>query len=74
MEVLGEEKGAGMYTIAWLVDRVRWHLDPKNTEGRVFLSENQSGEIVGHAIARIDHGSPFGYFSTIFSFFLECTR
>lgn len=66
VEVLGEEKGGSMYTMDWLTERVRWHLDPKNTEGRVFLSENQEGEIIGHAIARIDFGSSFGYFSTIF--------
>jgi GNAT superfamily N-acetyltransferase len=66
VEVLGEEKGKSMYTMDWLVERVRWHLDSKNTDGRVFISESQSGEITGHAIARIDHGSSFGYFSTIF--------
>ena len=66
VEVLGEEKGGSMYTMDWLIDRVRWHLDPKNTNGRVFLSENQSGQITGHAIARIDNGTTFGYFSTIF--------
>ena len=66
VEVLGEEKGGSMYTMEWLVDRVRWHLNPSNTNGRVFLSENRNGEIIAHAIARIDHGSSFGYFSTIF--------
>ena len=66
VEVLGEEKGGSMYTMDWLIDRVRWHLDPKNTDGRVFLSENQDGKILGQAIARVDHGSSFGYFSTIF--------
>lgn len=66
VEVLGEEKGTSMYTMDWLIERVRWHLDTKNTQGRVFLSESQSGEIIGHAIARIDHGSSYGYFSTVF--------
>jgi GNAT superfamily N-acetyltransferase len=66
VEVLGEEKGGSMYTMDWLIERVRWHLDPKNTDGRVYLSEGQNGEIIGHAIARIDHGSSFGYFSTVF--------
>lgn len=66
VEVLGEEKGGSMYTMSWLIDRVRWHLDPNNTNGRVFISENKNGKIIGHAIARIDHGSSFGYFSTIF--------
>lgn len=66
VEVLGEEKGGSMYTMDWLIDRVRWHLDPKNTDGRVFLSENPDGKIIGQAIARVDHESSFGYFSTIF--------
>lgn len=66
VEVLGEDRGGSMYTMEWLIDRVRWHLDPKNTEGRVFLLENQQGDVVGHAIVRIDFGSSFGYFSTIF--------
>lgn len=66
VEVLGEEKGGSMYTMEWLIHRVWWHLDPENTNGRVFLQENQDGDIIGHAIARIDHGSSVGYFSTIF--------
>lgn len=66
VEVLGEKKGGSMYSMDWLIGRVRWHLDAKNTDGRVFLSENHERKIIGHAIARIDHGSAFGYFSTIF--------
>lgn len=66
VEVLGVDKGESMYTMQWLIDRVHWHLDLKNTDGRVYLSQNQDGKIIGHAIARIDHGSSFGYFSTIF--------
>lgn len=66
VEVLGVDKGGSMYSMDWLVERVRWHLDPKNTDGRVFLSENNQGEVIGHAIARIDFGSSVGYFSTIF--------
>jgi len=66
VEVLGEEKGGSLYTMQWLVDRVRWHLDPKNTEGKVFLYTDENENILGHAIARIDYGSSFGYFSTIF--------
>jgi len=66
VEVLGKEKAESMYTMDWLIERVRWHLDSKNTDGRVFLSEDRGGKIVGQAIARIDHGSSFGYFSTIF--------
>ena len=66
VEVLGEEKGGSMYSMDWLIERVRWHLDSKNTNGRVFLLENDEDAVVGHAIARIDFGCSFGYFSTIF--------
>ncbi len=66
VEVLGEQKGGSMYSMDWLIERVRWHLNPANTNGRVFLNETQDRRIIGHAIARIDHDSPFGYFSTIF--------
>lgn len=65
-EVLGEGKGEALYSMDWLLERVRWHLDPDNTNGRVFLTEDKTGNITGHAIARIDKDSPFGYFSTIF--------
>lgn len=66
VEVLGKERGESMYTMEWLIDRVRWHLDQTKTNGKVFLSENQKQEIVGQAVARIDFASDFGYFSTIF--------
>jgi GNAT superfamily N-acetyltransferase len=66
VEVLGEEEGSSMYSMDWLIHRVRWHLNPLHTNGRVFLLEDPIGTITGHAIARIDHGSSFGYFATIF--------
>lgn len=66
VEVLGEDRGGSMYSMDWLKNRVLWHLDPLSTNGKVFLSVNQQGEITGHAIARIDHGTSFGHFSTIF--------
>jgi GNAT superfamily N-acetyltransferase len=66
IEVLGYERGESMYSIDWLRNRVKWHLDQSNTDGRVFLLVNHEQEIIGHAIARVDFGSSFGYFSTIF--------
>ena len=66
IEVLGEEKGTSLYSMQWLEDRVRWHLDVKNTKGRVLVAQNKTQEIVAHAIARIDKGAGFGYFSTVF--------
>ena len=69
VEVEGEETGTALYTMQWLRDRVRWHLDPANTTGRVFLAEGPGGRVLGHAIVRIESdesGRRFGLFSTLF--------
>jgi GNAT superfamily N-acetyltransferase len=69
VEVIGEERAIAMYTMDWLVDRVRWHLDREKTDGRVFLLEADDGHVAGQAIARVEHdvdGTRYGYFSTIF--------
>jgi GNAT superfamily N-acetyltransferase len=69
VEVLGEEKGSALYTMDWLVSRVKWHLDSTKTNAKVFLIKNADNEIVGHAIARIEGGEGqenYGYFSTVF--------
>lgn len=68
IEVLGEQRGSTFYTMDWLRDRVLWHLDARNAEAKIFLSEDGHGRITGQAIARVekgDHGS-YGYFSTIY--------
>ncbi len=64
MEVISEEEGEKMYTMDWLIDRVRFHLDPMKSEGQVFVAENESGEILGHTIVRVESGE--GYFSTFY--------
>lgn len=69
VEVEGEEAGRALYTLQWLRDRVRWHLDPASTTGRVFVAEGPGGRVLGHAIVRIeadDSGRRFGLFSTLF--------
>lgn len=69
IEVLGEEKGTKLYSMDWLTERVLWHLDPKLTTAKIFLTEDIHGKILGHAISRIEtdnSGNHFGYFSTIF--------
>lgn len=66
-EVLGEERGRAMYTLDWLRDRVRFHLDPARSTGAVFVAED--GAIVGHTIVRVEQdedGSRFGLFSTTY--------
>ncbi|MEQ1516518.1 MAG: GNAT family N-acetyltransferase [Usitatibacteraceae bacterium] len=69
IEVEGEETGTALYTIDWLKDRVKWHLNPQMCTGQVFLSENAQGHITGHTIVRVEvdeAGNEFGLFSTTF--------
>lgn len=69
VEVEGEEAGTALYTMDWLRERVRWHLDPANCAGRVILSTDAAGAITGHAIVREEKdeaGRAFGLFSTVF--------
>lgn len=69
VEVVHPEKGQTMYTMAWLQDRVRWHLDPTQCDGEVFVAEGQDGEIIGHTIVRVgrhEDGQRFGLFSTFY--------
>lgn len=68
VDVLGAERGGALYTMEWLIERVRWHLDPNRTVARVVLAEHE-GVVVGHAIARTERGeggAAFGYFSTVY--------
>jgi GNAT superfamily N-acetyltransferase len=68
VEVLGDERGGGLYTMEWLRDRVRFHLDPARSTATVLLAENHDGHITGHTIVRIEDeaGKKLGLFSTIF--------
>ena len=69
IEVEGEEIGNSLYTMDWLKDRVRWHLDAAKSTGQVFLAENREGSITGHTIVRIEldeTGRRYGLFSTTF--------
>lgn len=76
IEVEGPEVGGSMYTIDWLVDRVRFHLDPARSEGAVFVaaalgSDGQDihSRVVGHTIVRVESEPErprFGLFSTTY--------
>ena len=68
MEVVGEEEGAAMYSMEWLVDRVHFHLDPQRSTAVVYVMEDPSG-ILGHTIVRVDateEGEPVGLISTTY--------
>ncbi|MEQ1936174.1 MAG: hypothetical protein ABL962_20145, partial [Fimbriimonadaceae bacterium] len=60
MEVISVEEGEKMYTMDWLIERVKFHLDPTLCDGQVFLAEADDGTILGHTIVRIESGE--GYF------------
>ena len=69
IHVLGEERGSGLYTMDWLRERVRFHLDPARSTAQVLLAELQPGQVAGHTILRREEPAgqlPFGLFSTIY--------
>jgi GNAT superfamily N-acetyltransferase len=69
VEVLGEERGGGMYTMDWLVQRVEFHLNPESCTDQVFLAQSVSGETLGHTIVRLDkdfEDQQIGLFSTTY--------
>jgi ribosomal protein S18 acetylase RimI-like enzyme len=69
IEVLGEAEGASMYSMEWLRDRVRFHLDPARSTAEVFLAVLPEGAIAAHTIVRVetdDAGRTFGLVSTTY--------
>lgn len=67
-EVLGVERGRTMYTMDWLINRVRQHLEG-DLAGAVLVAEDAAGTMRGHTIVRIDEGrdgAALGLFSTIY--------
>jgi GNAT superfamily N-acetyltransferase len=68
IEVLGVE-GETLYTQEWLRDRVRWHLQPKECDGQVFLAQDCTDHIIGQVILRVEADAPappLGLISTIY--------
>lgn len=65
-EVVGAERGEVMYSMDWLIERVRTHLDSNLSTAQVLVSVNTNGEITGHCIYRIEKaedGLDYGLFS-----------
>ena len=61
-----EVEGDVLYTMEWLVDRVRWHLDEAR-RARVVLGIDDAGAIAGHTIFRVEQdedAQTFGLVST----------
>jgi GNAT superfamily N-acetyltransferase len=68
IEVEGSDRGSCLYTMEWLVARVRWHLDGDSCRGRVLLAELPQKQIAGHAIVRLEptDSGQFGLVSTTY--------
>lgn len=69
IEVEGEAQGTALYTMAWLEQRVRFHLDPSLATAEVQLASATSGERAGYTIVRAerdDAGQPYGLVSTTY--------
>jgi GNAT superfamily N-acetyltransferase len=75
MEVLGAQAGAAMYTMDWLRERVRFHLDPLRCTAAIFVAESAAGELIGQSIVRVEPARPsdaapaaevYGLMSTIY--------
>ena len=69
IEVEGEAVGTALYSLEWLQERVRWHLDPDTCTGAVFLAIGEDEGILGHTIVRVELQETvtrFGLFTTTY--------
>lgn len=69
IEVEGEETGTALYSMDWLRERVRWHLDAAQVVAQVILAEAEDGVILGHTIVRREFeqdGRQYGLVSTTY--------
>src|SRR5438034_4585227 len=69
IEVEGPDVGAALYSMDWLRERVRWHLNLQTALAKVFLAVQDDGKVIGHTIVRKEvdpQGSPYGLFSTTY--------
>lgn len=68
-EVLGKEEGEAMYTLDWLLDRARQHIDGR-CDGEILLAE-LGGQIVGHTILRIEPDERLGLKGLFSTFYVD---
>lgn len=64
-EVIGDEEGESLYSMDWLERRVRYHLDPDQCKGQVFISVMPDGQRLGYTIVRREEPH-LGLFSTTY--------
>ena len=65
MEVLGDKEGESLYSMEWLEHRVRFHLDPNQCLGQIFLCITPDGDRMGYTILRREEPT-LGLFSTTY--------
>lgn len=58
VEVLGKDRAEDLYSMDWLRERVRFHLDPMQCHAAVYLAEAEDGHILGQSIVRIEPARP----------------
>ncbi len=73
IEIEGEVVGTELYSMDWLRDRVRWHVDAGQSSACVFVAQRVAdggkNNIIGHMIVRVeadDAGRQFGLVSTTY--------
>ncbi len=69
IEVEGEQVGHSLYSMDWLRDRVKWHLDNSGVTTAVLLAIDENSLIVGHTIVRKEieeNGEVSGLISTTY--------
>lgn len=85
IEVEGEEVGRALYSMDWLQQRVRWHLNPDQCDGAVFLAVREGcassqaavaeapnhGEVAGHLIVRVEQQEEGQKYGLISTIYVE---
>lgn len=69
IEVEGEASGSALYTLDWLRERARWHLDNPDLPTEVLVAVSDSGALLGHTILRRESDAQltaFGLVSTTY--------
>ena len=73
IEVEGDDVGGALYTMEWLRERVKWHLNPQTASAKIFIATDTNTDadeqIIGHTIVRkeVDEdGNVHGLFSTTY--------
>ena len=59
-----------MYSMDWLIERVKFHLNPENCIGAILVAEDAGQGIVGHTILRVENDEELGRFGLFSTFYV----